>query len=132
MWGCSSLNTLIELQELQNRAARILSNSAFDAISSPIIKNLGWMKIADLISFESHQLVFKSLNTLQYICNFFQGNSDSSLRDLRNTATDLRFPMYTSLNGQKSFSYWGATLWNNPTIGVKQAPPFQFFRKGLS
>ena len=57
VWGCSSLNKLLKLQKLQNRAARILTNSAFDAPSSPIIKKLGWMKIADLISFESNQLV---------------------------------------------------------------------------
>ena len=61
VWGCSGSSTLLELQKLQNRAARILTNSAFDAQSSPIIKNLGWMKIADLISLEANQ-VFKSLS----------------------------------------------------------------------
>ena len=55
VWGCSGSNTLLELQKLQNRAVRILTNSAFDAPSSPIIKKLGWMKTADLISFESNQ-----------------------------------------------------------------------------
>ena len=81
VWGCSGSNTLLEQQKLQNRAARILTNSAFDAPSSPVIKKLGWMKIADLISFESNQLVFKSLNnqTTQYICNLFQRNSDCIL-----------------------------------------------------
>ena len=38
---CNGSSTLLELQKLQNRAARILTNSAFDAPSSPIIKNLG-------------------------------------------------------------------------------------------
>ena len=105
--GCSGSNTLLELQKLQNRAVRILTNSAFDAPSSPIIKKLGWMKIADLISFESKQLVFKSFNNQapQYICNLFQTNSDCSSRDLRNTAKDLRLPMFPSSNGQKRFSY---------------------------
>ena len=32
----------------------------FDAPSSQLTKNLGWMSIADLISFESKQLVCKS------------------------------------------------------------------------
>ena len=45
--GCSGSNTLSELQKLENRATRILTNSAFDASSSPIIRNIGWMKIAD-------------------------------------------------------------------------------------
>ena len=80
VWGCSGSSTLLEQEKLQNRAARILINSAFDAPSSPIIKNLGWMKIANLISFESNQSVFKSLNNRapHYICNLFQRNSDCS------------------------------------------------------
>ena len=99
-----------------------------------MIKNLGWMKMSDLISFESNQLAFKSLNNQapQQICNLFQIKSDCSSRDLRNTATDLRHPMYTSSNGQKSFSYRGAALWNNLAIGVKQAPSFQFLSKRFS
>ena len=131
--GCSGSSTLLELQKLQNRAARILTNSAFDAPSSPIIKNLGWMKIADLISFESNQLVFKSLKNQapQYICNLFQRNSDCSSRDLGNTATDLSLPMYTSSNGQKSFSYRGAMLFNNLEAGVKQAPSLSVFKQRL-
>ena len=121
------------LQKLQIRAARILANSAFDAPSSPIIKNLGWVKIADLIFFESKQLVFKFFNNQapQYICNLFQRNSDCCSRDVRNTAKDLRLPMYTSSNGQKSFSYSGAALWNNLEIDVKQAPFLSVFKQRL-
>ena len=79
-----------QFQKLRcDTSARILKNSAFDAPSSPIIKNLVWMKIADLISFESNQLVFKQAP--QYICK------------CRNTATDMRLPMYTSSNGQNVF-----------------------------
>ena len=53
------------------------------------------MAIADLISFESKKLVFKSLSNQapQYTCKLFQRNSECSSRDLRNTATDLRLPM---------------------------------------
>ena len=45
VWGCSASNTLLELQKLQNRVSRILTNSAFDAPSSPILRNLGWMNL---------------------------------------------------------------------------------------
>ena len=113
----------LELKELQNSAARILKHGAFDTPSGPFIKKLGWMKIADLISFEFNQLVFKSLNNQAPQCtyNLFQRNSESSSCDLKNTATDLRLPMHTSSNGQKSFSFRGATLWKYLAIGVKQA-----------
>ena len=64
MWGCSGSNTLIKLKQLHNRAARILTNGAFDVHSSPLIKNLWWMSIANLIyfSFKSKQVVPKSSN----------------------------------------------------------------------
>ena len=125
--------TLLELQKPQNRAARVLTNSAFDAPSSPMIKKLGWMKIADLISFESNQLVLQSLNNQapQCICNLFQRNSDCSPRDLRNTAADLRLPMCIS-NGQKGFltaePRYGITL----QLVFNRYPPFQFLNKGFS
>ena len=129
--GCNGSNTRLELQKLQNRAAGILKNSTFDAPSSPTINNIRWMKITDLISFESNQLVFKSLNNQapQYICNLFQRNSGCSSRDLRNTVKDLRHPLCTSSNGQKMFSYRGATLWNNLAICVKRAPSLSVFKK---
>ena len=83
LWGCSGSNALLQLQKLQNRAARILANSAFDAPSSPSIRSLEWITIADLISFESKLLVFKSLNNQasQYICSVFERNSVCSSRD---------------------------------------------------
>ena len=104
-----------------------------DAPSSSIIRNFGWMTIADLISFESKKLVFKSLHNqaTQCICNLFQRNSDCNSRDLRNTATDLRLTMNSSSTGQKRFSYREAILWNNLAIGVKQAPSLSVFRQRL-
>ena len=129
---CCGSSTILQLQKLQNRAARIRENSAFDAPSSPLIRSLGWMTIADLISFESKQLVLSLINQApQYICNLFQRNSECSSRDLRNTATDLRLPMNTSLNGQKRFSCCGAKLWNNLAFEVKQAPSLSVFKQRL-
>ena len=133
IWGCWGSSTHLQLQKLQNRAARILTNSAFDIPISPLIRSLGWMTIAVLISFKSKQLAFKSLNNQapQYICNLFQRNSECSSRGLRNTATDLRFPMNTSLIGQKRSSYRGAKLWNNLAFEVKQATSLLVFKKRL-
>ena len=73
MWGCSGFSTLLKLQKLQNRAARVLTNSAIDVPSSRPIKDLsGWASLTQL--FESEQLVFKSLNnnTPHHICNLFK------------------------------------------------------------
>ena len=41
VWSCAGTTEINQLQRLQNRAARIVTNSSFDAQSSPFIENLG-------------------------------------------------------------------------------------------
>ena len=45
VWGCCGETLLNKLQKLQNRAARIVTNSPFDAPSLPLIGSLGWLTI---------------------------------------------------------------------------------------
>ena len=56
VWGVSGTNAINKLQKLQNRAARIVTNSAYDASALPIIRKLGWPTINELI--ESETLCF--------------------------------------------------------------------------
>ena len=71
VWGCAGSAEINQLQKLQNRAARIITNSSFDTSSRPLIAKLGWQTVEELISNESKTMVFKSLNDLasQYLCN---------------------------------------------------------------
>ena len=73
VWGCCGSTEINKLQKLQNRAARIVTNSSFDSPSRPLIEELGWKTIEQLISNESETVVFKSLNELapQYLCGLF-------------------------------------------------------------
>ena len=123
VWGCVGLT---ELQKLQNRAARMITNSSFDAPSRPLIKRLGWKTVEVLASGESKTMVFKSLNELapQYLCDLFTQNSSCSSYSLRDTVTDLRLPMKRSANGQRCFSYRGAKLWNSLSAESKQATSY--------
>ena len=112
VWGCCGNTDINQLQKLQNRAARIVTNSSFDSPSRPLIVSLGWKTIRELVDEESRSMVYKSLNGLapQYMRNLFTRNSAFNSRSLRNSATDLRLPMKTSGNGQKCFSFRGAKL----------------------
>ena len=103
VWGCAGSTNINLLQKLQNRAARIITNSSFDTPSRPLITELGWKIIDELIDNETKTMVFKSLNDLapQYLCNLFTKNSACSSRSLRNTETDLRLPKKRSANGKK-------------------------------
>ena len=60
-----------QLQKLQKGAARIMTNSSFDALNRPLIEVLGWETVDELITGESETMVLKSLNKLapQYLCD---------------------------------------------------------------
>ena len=105
VWGCTGSTDINQLQKLQNRAARIITNSNFGTPSRPLIAELGWKTIEELIGNETKTMVFKSLNDLapQYLCNLFTKNSACSSRSLRNTEADLRLLKKSSANGKKFF-----------------------------
>ena len=62
VWGCCNSTDILQLQRLQNRAARIVTNSHFDAPSKPLIQSLDWKTIEELINRQVNLTVFKCLN----------------------------------------------------------------------
>ena len=53
VWGCCGKTQLDNLQKLQNRAARIVTNSIFRVSAADLIKRLGWPTISDIILCET-------------------------------------------------------------------------------
>ena len=133
VWGCAGSTDINQLQKLQNRAARIITNSSFDTPSRPLITELGWKTVDELIDNETKTMVYKSLRDLapQYLCNLFTKTSACSSRSLRNTETDLRLPKKRSANGQKCFSFRGAKLWNSLPAESKKASSLGGFIKSI-
>ena len=64
VWGCCSETILNSLQKIQNRAARITTDSPYDASAAPLLQNLGWPLMKDLIRKETATLTYKALNSL--------------------------------------------------------------------
>ena len=64
IWGSLGTSTLDKLQNLQNRASRMVTNSPYDASALPLIGSLGWLTIREVIDFEMGKMVYKSLNAL--------------------------------------------------------------------
>ena len=153
VWGVCGFTEIQQLQKLQNRAARIITGSNYDAPSKPLIKGLGWKTIEDFTQYESQLIVFISKNGLapQYLFNTsvpqylstsvpqylstsvpqFAVNSADSRYYLGNTATDLRLPKKNSSNWQKGFSYKGTRMWNSLRTESKLAPSLASFKKFL-
>ena len=131
VWGCAALTEINQLQKLQNRAARIITNSSFDAPGGPLIEEMGCKTIDELNTCESKTMVFKFLNQLasEYLWSLFTRNSLCSSYSLRNTGTDLRLRKKRLSNGQRCFSYRGAKLWNRLSAESKQATSLYSFKK---
>ena len=115
---------------IQNRAARIVTNSQFDAPSKPLIQSLGWKTIQELINRQVNLTVFKCLNSIapKYLCDIFTKNTVNATRSLRNTNTDLSLPLRRSANGQKCFSFRGAKCWNDLSTAAKQTTSIKAFK----
>ena len=95
------------LQKLQNRAARIVANSSYDAPAANLIKELKWPTVHDMIKQETTTIVFKSISGLAptYLSTLFTRNST-----------------------QKAFSFRGAKVWNELKHEVKLAPSLSTFK----
>ena len=64
MWGCCNATEIQHLQRLQNWAARIVTNSAYDAPFKPKLKKLEWKTIQQLTCIQTKTTTFMSLNNL--------------------------------------------------------------------
>ena len=133
VWGCCSESKKNFLQKIQNRVARIVTNSPYDASAAPLIQNLGWPTISNLIRKETATLTYNSLNSLApaYMRKIFTKYSDDSERSLRSTETDLRLHLLKTANGQKAFSYRGAKLWNSLPKEAKLAPSLKTLKERI-
>ena len=116
VWCCCGKTCLNQLQKLQNRAARIVTNVVMMLQVSfysmeyythyTSLHSLGWKSIAELIIADEKKLmVFKSLNDVgpKYMYNMFTKNSHFTERNLRSTTTDLRLRLRKSTVDRKGF-----------------------------
>ena len=131
VWGVCSGTALNKLQKLQNRAARIATNSPYNAPSQPLLEKLGWQTIRELIDIETAMMVYRSINNKapNYLTSFFERLSQNTIRELRNTKTDLKLPLLKISSGQKCFSYRGARLWNKLSADAKNVQTQILFKK---
>ncbi len=79
------------LQKLQNRAARKVTNSSYDASAAQLIKELKWLTVHDMIKHKTTTIVFKSISGLAptYLSTLFTRNLILEIVHLRNRETDL-------------------------------------------
>ena len=104
-----------KLQKVQNRAARIITTSNYDASLDELFQSFNWHKLELLRKFNLSILLYKALNneTAENLSSKFINRMDLSLITLRNRVNKLTVPLPHTENFKKSFSYSAAVLLNS-------------------
>ena len=119
---------------LQNRAARVLTQSSYDADANQLIKKLGWDNLETRRQKLKAEMVSKSLNGLtpSYLSSKFIQRSDMiTSYNLHNSQNKLAIPLPRTNYYKNSFSYSGAVLWNSLPSPVRQATSLTNVRRLL-
>ena len=86
--GYCGVIEITQVQKLQNRAARIVTGTSFDAPSRPLVNRFGLKTLDELIVNDCNIMVLKSLRELllQHMCQLFSKTFQQTSRNLRNIA----------------------------------------------
>ena len=112
------------LQRLQNRAARIELQVPRRHSSSPLLASLHWLPIDKRIKFKILLHIYKALNDLSPVylteCITIHLPSREGFRSSVDT-TCLVVPRSTRRIGDRSFSVYGPSLWNQLPISIRSS-----------
>lgn len=133
VWGNCNKSLSIKLQKLQNRAARILTSSSYDANADDLFVRPGWQKLHLQRELKTATMVYKSLNGLapDYLKSMFTDRSAISTYSLRNCDGKLPVPLPRTNFLKNSFSYNGAVMWNSLLNNLRQAHTIASFKSSL-
>ena len=124
---------LHRLQQIQNKAARLITLSKQREHITPILKKLHWLPVKYRIDFKVLLLVYKALNGKApvYIRDMLINYHPH--RQLRSSVKDLlvvpRINMASA--GHRSFSVYAPHLWNTLELSIKQSASVQAFKTNL-
>ena len=96
VWGGCGSTLKIKLQKLQNRAARVLTFSDYDANATELFETLGWKDLTQQQQVHKATMVFKCLHGLapEYLNSKF--SKRESAYTLRNSNNKLNAPFTTN------------------------------------
>ena len=128
MSGCLS----DKLQKLQNRAARVITQSPFDTSSNLLLAMLRWEELSLRRKKQKALIMYKTLNELapDYLqCLFTERHVNDY--NLRNLEGKLSLPKPNTNYLKRSFCYSGACLWNNLPQDLKSVCSIGQFKRGI-
>ena len=113
VWDGIGVTLSDRLQKLQNRAARVITQSTYDISSRDLLNELQWNSLSINRDKQKAIFMFKTLNGLtpQYLEEMF--SSRIGHYTLRDSNRKLFIPKPNTDYLKRSFSYSGASLWNS-------------------
>ena len=132
VWGNCGKTLSNKLQKLQNRAARVITSSSYDADVNFLFYKLSWKDLNSQCQIQKALMVFKSLNGLvpEYLTSKFVMRNVSNYA-LRDSANKLVVPFPRTNYMKNSFSYSGATLWNSLHRNIRESSSIDQFKRLL-
>ena len=131
VWDCLSFYLSDKLQKLQNRAARVITKSHFDASSNHLLSTLSWERPSLRRKKRKALIMYKTMNDLapEYLQSLF--SLRQTAYNLRNSEGRLTLSKPSTNYLKRSFSYSGAMLWNNLPKNVKNAASVEHFKRNI-
>ena len=118
IWGHSFASNLNRIQKLQNRAARIITNSYdFNISGLTIVKDLNWLNVSQRRDYINNLLIYKCLycDAPNYLLDQLSIMCEVSSRDTRQSDDHslLVVPFSKTSYFKRSFSVYGPSCWNS-------------------
>ena len=98
---------------VQNFAARVVTGSRKLEYMTPVLRDLNWLPVSNMLTYTVGTLTFKCVNGLapRYLCSRLVTGVTVHDRNTRKNKLDI--PGYKSAAGQRSFLYRSVTMWNS-------------------
>ena len=121
-----------KMQKLQNRAARVIMRTNYDASAGILLDSLHWENLSLRHEKLKAGLMFKTLkgNVPPYLQNMLSVRGTSY--NIRNSETRLNLPKPRTNDLKRSFCYSGALLWNSLPQDIRKLQSFAQFRKTIA
>ena len=133
VWGNTYQTTLSPLYVLQKKVVRIIIFEKVDALSSPIFKCLGILKLSDLVTFYVSIFMHKFYQQLlpSVFDNFFVDVRDLHTYNTRFAAKHSYYvPKVRTNFGKFSIRFQGPKVWNSLEKNIK-AYSISLFKKNI-
>ena len=130
VWSGTSKDNVHKLQLLQNFVARILTNTKkFDHIS-PILNELGWLTIEELLNLRDVIMIYKCINCLapNYLSSKLYKRSDTHAYNTR-LKEHLSLPLCRTSIAQRNFYYRALESWNKLSVATSNSSSLAQFKR---